>query len=192
MQPGLIDVDSRGVVLVEGQSDRIALETLAACRGRDLAAEGVIVVSTGGAHAFGRFMARLEPHGSDVRLAGLYDQGEERVIRRALERAGHGSGLSSGDLERLGFFVCVADLENELVRAVGPEGVEAVIAREGELSSFRTFQKQLAKRDLGLEEQQWRFMWNRKVRYAAPLVAALDPDRVPRALDGVLAHVAEL
>jgi len=32
-------------------------------------------------------------------------------------------------------------------------------------------------------------MWNRKIRYAPLLVAALDLTRVPRPLDGVLAHV---
>ena len=64
-----------------------------------------------------------------------------------------------------------------------------IVEEQGELSAFRTFQKQPAKRDLGLEEQLWRFMWNRKIRYAPLLVDALDLDRVPRPLDGVLAHV---
>ena len=64
-----------------------------------------------------------------------------------------------------------------------------IVDEQRELSSFRTFQKQLAKRELGLEEQLWRFMWNRKIRYATLLVEALDLDRVPRPLDGVLAHV---
>jgi hypothetical protein len=66
--------------------------------------------------------------------------------------------------------------------------VEQVIAAEGELGSFRTFQKQPAKRDLPYEEQLWRFMWNRKERYATLLVQALDLTRVPRPLDGVLAQ----
>ena len=172
--------DARAVVLVEGTSDKVALETLARRRGRDLVAEGVVVLATGGIHAVGRFLDRFGPQGADARLAGLCDEGEESVLRSALERAGLGSGLSRADLERLGFFVCVADLEDELVRAVGPEGVETVIADEGELAAFRTFQKQPAKRDLSREEQLWRFMWNRKIRYAPLLVDALDLDRVPR------------
>ena len=183
--------DARAVVLVEGMSDKVALETLARRRGRDLVAEGVVVLATGGIHAVGRFLDRFGPQGADARLAGLCDEGEESVLRRALDRAGLGSGLSRAELERLGFFVCVADLEDELVRAVGPEGVETVIADEGELAAFRTFQKQPAKRDLSREEQLWRFMWNRKIRYAPLLVEALDLDRVPRALDGVLAHLDE-
>jgi hypothetical protein len=92
-------------------------------------------------------------------------------------------------MEQLGFFVCDADLEDELVRSAGAEAVERVIAAEGELASFRTFQKQPAKRELPYEEQLWRFMWNRKARYATLLVQSMDLDRVPRPLEGVLAHV---
>jgi hypothetical protein len=75
------------------------------------------------------------------------------------------------------------------VRAVGPEDVEQVIAAEGELRAFRTFQRQLAKRELPYEEQLWRFMWNRKQRYATLLVEAVDLARVPRPLDRLLAQV---
>ena len=74
----------KAVVLVEGESDRIAVETLAARRGRDLAAEGVAVVAVGGAHALERALRTLDAE----RVAGLYDRGEEAVIRRALDRAG--------------------------------------------------------------------------------------------------------
>ena len=177
------------VILVEGTSDRRAVETLALRRGRDLHAEGVSVVAIGGAHAIGGALARFGPRGLDARLAGLYDEREEHAFVRGLERAGLGHDLARVDLEVLGFFVCENDLEFELVRAVGTERVLDVVEREGELSRFRTFQKQLAKRELSLDEQVWRFMWNRKVRYAALLVQALDLDRVPRPLDGVLAHV---
>jgi hypothetical protein len=179
----------RGVVLVEGESDKRALETLATRRGRDLDAEGVSVVAIGGAHAVGPYLDRFGPRGLDVRLAGLCDAGEAWAYARALERAGIGSGVTREGMEELGFYVCDADLENELVRALGPAAVERIIESEGELGRFRTFQKQLAKRELPLEEQLWRFMWNRKIRYAPLLVDALDLERVPRPLDGVLAHV---
>jgi hypothetical protein len=179
----------RAVVLVEGVSDRRALETLATRRDRDLDAEGVTVVAIGGAHAVASFLDRFGPRGLDVRLAGLCDAGEEWAYARALERAGIGSGLTREGMEELGFYVCDVDLENELVRALGTAAVERIIESEGELGRFRTFQKQLAKRDLPLEEQLWRFMWNRKIRYAPLLVDALDLDRVPRPLDGVLSHV---
>jgi hypothetical protein len=179
----------RSVVLVEGTSDQHALEALARRRGRNLDAEGVSIVPMGGAQAIGSFLGQFGPRGLDVRLAGLCDAAEEGEFRRGLERAGLGSDLTRADMERLGFYVCDVDLEDELVRALGAAAVERIIAAERELGSFRTFQKQPAKRGQSLEEQLWRFMWNRKIRYARLLVDALDLDRVPRPLDGVLAHV---
>jgi hypothetical protein len=174
------------VVLVEGISDKVALHALAERRGRDLDAEGVSVVPIGGAQAIGRF---LNQFGREVRLAGLCDAGEEPAFRRALEQAGFGSNLERAEMERLGFYVCEADLEDELVRAVGAAEVERILAEQRELRSFRTYQKQPAHRDRTKEEQLHGFMWNRKQRYARLLVDALDLARVPRPLDGVLAHV---
>jgi hypothetical protein len=79
------------VVLVEGISDQIAVETLAGRQGRDLGAEGVVVVPTGGAHTVTRYLLRFGPAGAGLRLAGLCDLGEEDVFRRGLDRAGLGS-----------------------------------------------------------------------------------------------------
>ena len=180
---------SRAVVLVEGISDQRALTTLAARRGRDLEAEGVSVVAIGGAHAIGPYLERFGPRGLDLNVAGLCDVGEEGAFRRALERAEMGTALTRDGMEELGFYVCINDLEDELVRALGSAAVHDVIEAQGELGPFRTFQKQPAKRALSLEEQLWRFMWNRKIRYAPLLVDALDLDRVPRPLEAVLARV---
>jgi len=185
-------VVSCAVVLVEGVSDQVALETLAERRGRNLAAEGVSVVSIGGAQAIGRFLNRFGPQGSDARLAGLCDAAEEHDFRRGLERAGLGSNLTRVDLERLGFYVCVADLEDELIRALGAASVERVVAAQGQLGSFRTLQKQPAWQGRTTEAQLRRFMGSggrRKIRYARLLVDALDLTQVPRPLDLVLAHV---
>jgi hypothetical protein len=185
-------VGVRAVVLVEGISDQVALETLAGRRGRDLVAEGVSVVPIGGAQAIGRFLNRFGPQGSDVRLAGLCDAAEEDDFRRGLERAGLGSQLTRIDMERLGFYVCVADLEDELIRALGAASVEQVVETQGELGSFRTLQKQPAWQGRTTEEQLRRFMGSggrRKIRYARFLVDALDLTQVLRPLDLVLAHV---
>lgn len=184
--------DARAIVLVEGLSDQIALETLAARRGRNLEHERVVVVPIGGAQAIGRFLARFGPKGSGTRLAGLCDAGEEEVFRRSLEQAGFGSDLSRADMERLGFHVCDVDLEDELIRALGPASIEAVLEAQGDLGSFRTFQKQPAWRGQTVEAQLRRYMGSadrRKLRYARLLAETLDLDRVPRPLDGVLAHV---
>jgi hypothetical protein len=183
---------AQSVVLVEGISDQRALEALAARRGRDLDAEGVSIVPIGGAQAIGRALERFGPRGLDVTVAGLCDAAEEREFKHALERAGLGSRLTRADMERLGFYVCVIDLEDELIRALGAAAVEEVAAAQGDLGAFRTLQKQPAWRGRPLEEQLRRFMGSggrRKYRYASLLVDALEPGRVPRPLDGVLAHV---
>lgn len=167
------------VVLVEGASDKAAVETLARRRGRDLAGEGVSVVAIGGAQAIGRVLGEL----AGVSVAGLCDAGEEAAFRRAFEQAG---------IDPAAVHVCVADLEDELIRALGPDVVEAVLEANGDLGSFRTLQKQAAWRGRPVEDQLRRFMGSgsrRKIRYAAPMIEALDLDAVPRPLDGVLARV---
>jgi hypothetical protein len=182
----------RAVVLVEGISDQVALETLAKRHDRDLAAEGVSVVPIGGAQAIRRFVDHYGPRGLDVRLAGLYDVGEERDVARGLERAGLGAGLARADLERIGFYVCDADLEDELIRGVGADTVEQIVDERGDLRPFRTLQKQAAWQGRPTHQQLRRFMGSggrRKIRYARYLVEALDPAAVPRPLDLVLARV---
>ena len=93
---------SRAVILVEGVSDRRAVEALAARQGRDLTADGVAVVAMGGVQAIGQFLERFGPRGSDVVLAGLYDVAEEPDVRRGLKRAGFASASSRLELEGSG------------------------------------------------------------------------------------------
>ncbi len=184
--------DSRAVVLVEGVSDQVALEALAERRGRNLSAEDISILPMGGATNIRSFLDSFGPQGLDVRLAGLCDAAEEGDFRRGLERAGLGSNLSRADMEALGFYVCVADLEDELIRALGAASVEEILDAQGELGSFRTFQRQPAWQGRGTEEQLRRFMGSgagRKIRYARLLVDALHLTRVPRPLERVLAHV---
>jgi hypothetical protein len=180
------------VVLVEGVSDQAAVEALAERRGQDLDAEGVSVVPIGGAQAIGRFLDRFGPQGLDVRLAGLCDAAEEKEFRRGLEQAGLGSNLTRVDMEQLGFYVCVEDLEDELIRALGGAAVEEVVKAQGDLGSFRTLQKQPAWQGRPREDQLRRFMGSggrRKIRYARYLVEALEPGNVPRPLDLLLRRV---
>jgi Overcoming lysogenization defect protein-like, TOPRIM domain len=185
-------VDARTVVLVEGISDQVALEALAGRRGRDLEAEEISIVPMGGATTIGRFLELFGPQGLDVRLAGLCDAAEEGDFRRGLQRAGLGSNLTRMEMESLGFYVCVADLEDELIRSLGAARVEQVVDAQGELGSFRTFQKQPAQQGRTNEAQLRRFMGTRrgrKIQYARLLVNALDLTEVPRPLDRLLAHV---
>lgn len=182
----------RTIVLVEGSSDQVALEALAARHGRDLGAQGVAVVPLGGATNIGRFLDVCGPPGLGLPLAGLCDIGEERHFRRHLERVGLGSALTRTGLETLGFHLCVADLEDELIRALGTEYVQQVIDAQGEMRPFRTFQGQPAQRGRPVEHQLRRFMGThsgRKALYAQALVEHLDLERVPRPLGRLLAHV---
>ncbi|MGB6571262.1 MAG: TOPRIM nucleotidyl transferase/hydrolase domain-containing protein, partial [Trebonia sp.] len=135
---------ARTVVLVEGVSDQIAVETLAGRRGRDLAAEGIVVLPAGGVHGITRYLRQFGPEGTGARLAGLCDAAEEHIVRRGLAAAGIGSAASRAELERLGFSVCVEDLEDELIRAAGPARVTEVFAAHGDLGAFRTIQRQPA------------------------------------------------
>jgi hypothetical protein len=186
---------ARAAILVEGWSDQAALEALARRRGRDLLAEGIVVVPIGGASNVQRFAQALGPRGMGVRLAGLCDIAELRYVRHGLERAGVAStaGVTTGaGTEEHGFYACDADLEDELIRALGTAAVERVLDAEGELVSFRRFQDQPAQRGRGLHAQLHRFLGTRagrKVRYGALLVDALELDRVPHALELALAQV---
>lgn len=169
------------VVLVEGVSDQAALEALAARHGRDLDAEGIAIVPLGGATSIGRFLKLFGPQGLGLRLAGLCDVGEEPYFRRSVEQAG---------LTFSAFYVCEADLEDELIRALGADSVQQVVEEQGELRSFRTFQKQPAQRERTVEQQLRRFLGThsgRKAQYARALVEHLDPARVPRPLALLLA-----
>lgn len=182
----------RTVVLVEGASDQLALETLALRHDRDLDARGVAVVPMGGATNIGRFLDVCGPAGLGLPLAGLCDIGEERHFRRHLERVGLTTAHSPAGLEALGFHVCVADLEDELIRALGADGVRQVIETQGESRPFHTFQGQPAQRERPVEHQLRRFLGThsgRKALYAQALVSHLDLDRVPQPLDRLLAHV---
>ena len=184
--------DAQAIVLVEGISDQLALEALANRRGHDLNAQGISIVAMGGATNIGSFLKRWGPQGLGLRLAGLCDANEEGDFQRGLERAGLGANLTRDEMERLGFYVCVADLEDELIRALGAAVVERVVDAQGELEAFRTFQQQPEWRGRTKEEQLRRFFGTkggRKIQSAAVLVGALELNRVPRPLDRVLEDI---
>ena len=174
---------ARAVVLVEGVSDQIAIETLAARHGRDLAAEGIVVLPAGGAHGVARYLRRFGPEGTGARLAGLCDAGEAHIVRR---------GLAAAGLDLAGFFVCTEDLEDELIRAAGPARVTEVLAEHGDLRAFRTIQRQPAWRGKDEAAQLRRFLGagaQRKLRYARLLTGTISLDRIPQPLDAVLSVV---
>ncbi|MEV7403058.1 TOPRIM nucleotidyl transferase/hydrolase domain-containing protein [Streptomyces sp. NPDC091267] len=170
----------RTAVLLEGPSDSAAVNALAASRGRDLAAEGVCVLPMGGAMSVGRFARLLGPTGLGLRLTGLCDEAERRFYTDGLERAGVVEGR---------FFVCAADLEDELIRALGVARVTELVRAEGDLRALHTFLRQPAQRGRTSQQQLRRFLGTkkgRKIHYGRVLVEALGPGRAPAPLDDLL------
>ncbi|MDJ0380327.1 TOPRIM nucleotidyl transferase/hydrolase domain-containing protein [Streptomyces sp. G-G2] len=171
----------RTAVLLEGPSDVEAVEALAGQRGRDLAAEGVCVVPMGGAMSIARYAGLLGPPGLGLRLAGLCDANERGFYDRGLERA---------RAPRQDFFVCVADLEDELIRALGTTRAEETVRAEGDdLRAWETFLRQPAQHGRPRHQQLRRFLGTkkgRKIRYGRLLVEALGPAQVPAPLDDLL------
>ncbi|MEV6960278.1 TOPRIM nucleotidyl transferase/hydrolase domain-containing protein [Streptomyces sp. NPDC051207] len=173
----------RVAVLLEGLSDVAAVNALAERRGRNLAAEGVCVLSIGGAMSVGRYAPLLGAPGLGLRLTGLCDEAEHPYYARGFERA----GAAQHDI-----FVCAADLEDELIRALGVTRVEELVRAEGDLRPLQTFLRQPAQQGRAPQQQFRRFLGTkkgRKIQYGRVLVEALDPERVPAPLDGLLSSL---
>jgi len=186
---------AKALVLVEGISDQIAIETAALRLGRDLATEGVVVMPAGGAGSIAALAARFGPMGAGLPLAGLCDAAEVPWLCRTVVKAKIGIALDRPGLEALNFFVCDRDLEDELIRAVGPPQVEALFQAQGDIDAFRTLQRQAQWRDAALTDQMRRFLGagaGRKPRYAALLTRAVALDRMPAPLVTLLAALPGL
>lgn len=167
------------MVLVEGHSDRVALLTLAARLGRSLAAEGVEVVPMSGITNVRTFAVRYGPLGLGVRVVGLYDAPEERFVSRGLAVAG---------VPASGFFACHDDLEDELIRALGIDAAEAVVAAQGSARSLQRLARMPAQHGWAREAILKRHLGGggRKARYAELFVEALPLDDFPAPLVAVL------
>lgn len=159
------------VVLVEGASDAAVVEVLA-----DGVGPGLEVVAMGGVTNVSRHVRRLADRTPAPSVLGLCDRGERRFLERA-------------EPPLAGVFVCDRDLEEELIRAVGPTQVLAVLGVLGELDRFRTFQGQPEWRDRPLGDQLRRFAGTRSGRktvLARALAARLGPEQVPGPLAALL------
>ena len=164
--------------LVEGISDQRALEALATRRGRDLEAE-----ACRSCRSAARTRSAPPSSGSATRAGREarrpLRRGRGACIQRGLERAGLGT-----DLHTRGHggarFLRLRQRPRARARAGARRRRSRADHRAGKASSddSRTFQKQVAKREpRPWSEQLWRFMWNRKIRYAPLLVEALDLDQ---------------
>jgi len=181
-------------VFVEGESDANAVRALADLLGCDLRLHHIQICSAGGVTNFSsllREFARAHPNGQ---FCGMYDLAEQRHVRRALTNAAI-PVAAHDSLESFGFFACTADLEEELIRALGAEAVERVLGAQGELVSFRRFQAMPQHRLTPVDQQLHRFLGTRatrKIRSARRLVEQLDIDRLPRPLVQLATRILEV
>jgi Overcoming lysogenization defect protein-like, TOPRIM domain len=177
-------------VLVEGDSDRCAVEALARRHGRRLDTEGVAVVAIGGATNAGHAARAYGPTGRDLRLAALCDVAEVGHFARAHEP--WRSAVAAGAPAAAGLFVCDADLEDELIRAIGTDAMVPFVEAQGEGPAFSTFQRQPYQRGRPLAAQLRRFIGTksgRKIHYGAALVEAIPLEAMPEPLRALLAFV---
>jgi hypothetical protein len=162
-------------VLVEGESDRRALLTLAP-RLRVPAPEVVVM---NGITNLRRHLAEVD--GSSVLL--LHDRGESAYVARV---------LADGPADVLRF-VCDLDLEDELIRAVGVPGVLAVVEARGERAAYDLMAQQPAQRDRPDAQRLRRWLGARsghKLAYAGFLAEAVPLGAVPAPLRDLLASAA--
>lgn len=174
----------RTAVLLEGPSDVAAVRAVARAQGLGDADHGYRLVDMGGLTNVRRHLAALRAAPDPVRTIGMCDAREAPILVRALQTHGDGPHRVA-DLAAHGFRVCDADLEDELIRAMGPSRVLGVLDRLGLRGRLRTFQRQPAWRDRPLHEQLHRFAGTtsgRKTLLAGSLAEALTPDQVPAPL----------
>ena len=181
--PGL-DTVERPVVLVEGESDAIVVRHVLGARGATAR-----VVAMGGVTNLARHLEALGGPARDV--LALVDGGEARVAVRALRRFGRDVDTAA-ELPRHGVFVCERDLEDLLIRALGPEAVLDGLAATGELGAFESFSRMPEWRRRHVTDRLHRFAGSgsgRKARLAAALAVRLDPDVLPDPLDALVVAV---
>ena len=157
------------MILVEGESDRAAIEVVASRLGAELPAIVTINGASGARAAAARYRGET--------LIGLVDANERRQFENFVPTV----------------FVCEPDLEGELVRALGVDGVLEVIDSQGELTSFRRLQEQPAHRGATPTAQLRRFFAGRsgnKLRYARLLASAIPLERLPAPLVGLVRAAA--
>ncbi|GAA2231895.1 hypothetical protein GCM10010413_32700 [Promicromonospora sukumoe] len=194
---GILAASTSTAVLVEGESDRAAVEALAARQGLPLARRGVQVIAMGGITNIGHHLVALvdlPPNATrTIRIGGLYDAAEERFVVKGLDRVGLRPAASTTPLSEHGFFRCDRDLEDELIRAVGVDAFVELIAAEGERRSFERLQGQPVQRDWTVAQQLHRFLGSkagRKEYYGRRLAEVLPLDRIPEPLEALLRWAA--
>jgi hypothetical protein len=188
---------ARVVVLLEGRSDVAAVRVLLRTAGLDGNghAHDVELVDMGGVtnvrHHLVRLVAGAPGTGATSRVLALGDVAEAPFLARALAVVGRPVG-DLRDMAALGFHVCDRDLEDELVRALGPARVQEVLAGLGLQERFLAFRQQRAWRGRPVHDQLRRFAGTtsgRKLLVAQALAEAVEPAGAPPPLAALVGQV---
>ena len=153
-------------VLVEGESDALALTALGERLG--------VTVHPVVLHGITNLRAHLADDPDRPALL-LHDRRETAYVGRVLAQTG-------ADVTTA---VCDADLEDELIRAVGVPGVLAVVDEQGERSAYERMAQQPAQRDRTDHERLHRWLGARsghKRTYAGLLAGAVPLEAAPAPL----------
>jgi hypothetical protein len=172
-------------VLVEGVSDRNALVTLAPRLG--VAVPDVVVMDglTNLRAHLGRLAAGSRVPGS---VLLLHDWPETAWVARVLAHPAAPDGLE------VSTFVCDADLEDELIRAVGALGVLTVVDAQGERAAYERMAQQPAQRERTDDQRLRRWLGARsghKATYAGLLAGVVPLERAPAPLRDLLVAAAD-
>jgi energy-coupling factor transporter ATP-binding protein EcfA2 len=174
---------ARVVILVEGFSDFLALQRLAALAGRNLDGEAVALIALEGESLFKHYLDLFGPGGLELDLRGLCDLDAESSWISRLAATGYPVS-DRGSLTTNGFFVCDPDLEAELVDALGAVQVEQVLDEDGAHASFEAFAAENA--GVAVEELQRRFIKKDKIRWAPLLATRLTAQSIPNPIAELL------
>jgi hypothetical protein len=175
-------------VLLEGASDVAAVRALAERAGLGLDGSGVRLVDMGGATNVRRHLLDAARAPASPRVLGMCDIKEAAFFVRALRDLGCAVSCAQA-LPDWGFQLCDRDLEDELMRALGPGRVRAVLEDLGLTDRFATFTQQPAWAARDFHEQAHRFAGvasGRKELMAQALALALHPRSLPAPLRGLL------
>ena len=157
------------IMFVEGASDRIVVEAVAASRGIQLSRLGVQIVELDGAATLRRVIRVLGDEGYGIPTLGLCDLDARDRWAKAL-------GIAASQLSRFGYMVCNPDLEGEVTTALGADRFLTLITKASFIEE-RSILKACGVSRLGkIGEKDAASYWrrkNNKVRVAAALAAAL-------------------
>ncbi len=173
------------VILLEGHSDLLAIRVLARALDVDLDARGISLLSLDGAGSVVHYLSLFGPAGLGLTLRGLCDADHEETWRTRLQDAGI-EVTDRAAMNAVGFQVADADLEEELIGALGTQRVSELIEKENADQAFANFTQQGAIARLSLAEQQHDFLHKQSVRWAPVLAADLSVEDIPQPIRDLL------